>query len=370
MSFKKKILANQKKLSICIVNTHFLDKIGGSQFQCDIIAEELQKRGHNVTYIAIDGTQRSYNRNYRIVPVERDGNQIGEKISEIKPDVLYWRFNKKFFYKSVKIAAKFVGKVVFAVSNITDLQPYSASLKKPLRFHSIKKYVQKNLISRYNHIGFNYVDALTVNNKNQLSLSPITPCIYVPNAIYTEFDDFSWPRPFVLWVANIKHRKRPEIFITAAERSVRNGIDFLMMGKIEDSSYNWIEQSNRTPNNFYYLGSKKIQTVNAALRQTLFLTTTSTPEGFSNNIIQAWCQQKPVVAFEFDPGGIIQKYKLGAVAGGDIEQYIKHLDEMITNKKLREKLGKEAYEFANNHFSKKKTVDLLEELFTEILKQI
>ncbi len=366
MTFEKKILENQKKLSICIVNTHFFDKVGGSQLQCDIIAEELQKRGHNVTYIAIDGNPRSYNKNYGVVPVERDGNQIGQKISEIKPDVLYWRFNKKFFLKSVKKAAKYVGKIVFAVSNIKDLQPYSASLKKPLRLNTVKEFIQKNLVSRYNHTGFNYVDALTVNNENQLYLSPITPCIYVPNAIYTEFDNFSWPRPFILWVANIKHRKQPEIFINAAQKLSNREIDFIMIGKIEDSSYDWIERNSRVPNNFHYLGPKQIQTVNAALKQSLFLSTTSKPEGFSNNIIQAWYQQKPVVAFEFDPGGLIQKHELGMVSKGDIDLYLKHLDEMITNKKLRDKLGKEAYQFANSHFSKRKTVDLLEDLFLEI----
>ncbi|MCG2590668.1 hypothetical protein [Rhodohalobacter sulfatireducens] len=40
-------------MKIAVVNTHFVDEIGGSQLQCDLKADELEKRGYDVTYLAI-----------------------------------------------------------------------------------------------------------------------------------------------------------------------------------------------------------------------------------------------------------------------------------------------------------------------------
>jgi len=367
MSVNKSHLALDKKLTICIVNTHFQDTVGGSQLQCHIIAEELQKRGHSVTYVAIDGHSQVYNTPYTVIGVKRNGYRVGKIISGIKPDILYWRFNKKFFLKSVKTAAENVGRVVFAVSNIRDLQPYSAVLKKPFTFGSIRQFIQKNLVSRYNHFGFSYVDGLTVNNKNQLEMSPVSPSIYIPNAIYTKTAHFKWPRPYVLWVANIKDRKQPDVFVKAAANFMGKGIDFLMMGKLEDEKYNWLNNNEHVPANFHYLGTQHIDVVNGALKHSLFLATTSTPEGFSNNIIQAWFQQKPVVAFEFDPGGYINDHNLGFVSEGNMDQFMNHIEVMITNENLRKEVGRRAFKFANDHFSTEKTVNAIENLFFQIL---
>lgn len=368
MSLNGKTNSTQKKLSVVIVNTHFHDTVGGSQLQCDIIAEELHKRGHKITYLAVDGKDQTYNTPYNVVGIKRDGMLIGKRISEIKPDILYWRFNKKSFFKSIKLANSGM-KVVFAVSNIRDLQPLSARVNSPASIKNFRNYVLKNIVSLYNHLGFFYVDALTVNNENQLPLSSITPRIYVPNATNVKTETFSWPKPFVLWVANIKDRKQPGLFVKLAENFVQKDIDFLMMGKLEDHSYDWIKDQKRVPGNFHYLGPQPIEKVNGALKESLFLVTTSTPEGFSNNIIQAWLQAKPVVAYEFDPGGLIAKNDLGYVSNGNFDLFLDNAGSMIDDKELRERLGEKSLHFANKHFSTKKTADLLEELFYKILNE-
>lgn len=369
MSIIQRPSTSDEKLSICIVNTHFFDTVGGSQLQCDIIAEELQKRGHKVTYLAVDGKDKTYNTSYSVVGVKRNGGLIGKKISNIDPDILYWRFNKKFFYKSLKSSANNNMKVVFAVSNIRDLQPLSATLRSPISIQNFKNYVLKNIVSLFNHLGFFYVDALTVNNENQLDLSIKSTKIYVPNATNVKSDIFKWHKPFVLWVANIKDRKQPELFVKLARNFVHKEVDFLMMGKIEDQKYEWLQDQNKVSENFHYLGSQPIEKVNGALKESLFLVTTSTPEGFSNNIIQAWLQATPVVAYEFDPGGLIQEHELGYVSSGDFNRFSENVEKMIDDVNLRTHLGEKSLEFACDHFSTNKTIDLLENLFYNILKK-
>ena len=370
MHVNKSRSTSTKKLTICIVNTHFYDTIGGSQLQCDIIATELHNRGHNITYLAIDGKEKEYNTPYSVDSVKRDGLSIGKRISEINPDILYWRFNKKFFYKSVKSSAKDKMKIIFAVSNIRDLQLFSSRLKRPISIKNLAEYIQKNLVSLFNHLGFSYVDALTVNNENQLSLSSIEEKIYVPNATVEKTEIFNWPKSFVLWVANIKDRKRPELFVELAKKVQQKEVDFLMMGKLEDQGYSWLKDQKKIPNNFYYLGPQPIEKVNGALKECLFLVTTSTPEGFSNNIIQAWLQEKPVVAYQFDPGDLISKNVLGFVSDGNFDRFLEYVNKLIEDRELRERLGKKSLHFANNHFSSKKTADLLEEFFYKIMDDI
>ena len=53
-------------------------------------------------------------------------------------------------------------------------------------------------------------------------------------------DHFIWDKPYVVWVANIKHPKRPECFIELANRSNNMEVDFLMIGKIQDHNYDYI----------------------------------------------------------------------------------------------------------------------------------
>jgi glycosyltransferase involved in cell wall biosynthesis len=223
------------------------------------------------------------------------------------------------------------------------------------------------LLSRINHFGFRYVDALSVNNEEQIGLANIHIRRYIPNAITDKKSEFSWENPFVLWVANIKDRKRPELFIELAKRFVENKVDFLMMGTIEENRYKWIAEHKLTPSNFYYLGPKPIAEVNGALSKSLFLVATSTPEGFSNNIIQAWQQKKPVVAYEFDPGGMIEAHGIGYVTSCDFELFVKKTHELITNTSLRKKLGDKASRFASEHFSTEKTIDKIESLIKEVI---
>ena len=354
-------------MKIVIVNTHMADHLGGSQVQCDVIAEGLHARGYDVTYLAVDKkTDYSTNYRYRVEGVKRGSSSISSKIVAMKPDIVYWRFNKRYFYKCVKQISKIGAKIIFAVSNVKDLQPYSEPWPKRFTLSAIRNFIIRNLLSRYNHIGFNYVDGITVNNEEHLPLSPVLKSKYVPNAISDKRVDFSWKKPFVLWVANIKKRKRPEIFVKLAGRFESGDVDFLMVGNISDNKYEWIARRDDLPSNFHYLGPKSFNEVNGILAASHFLITTSTPEGFSNNMIQAWLQGKPVIAYEFDPGGKIEKHQLGYVAHSSFETLVEKTCLLLENESLRSLAGEKAEIFANNYFSVEKTISELEEMIMDL----
>ncbi len=354
-------------MKIVIVNTHIEDQIGGSQIQCDLIAEELYVRGHDVIYLAID-KENEYKRPYKIQPVYRASREISEKIIRLNPDIVYWRFNKKFLYKCLKNISAAGIKIIYAVSNIKDLQAYTYTWSGGINFSNLLNYLKKNALERINYEGIKFADGVTVNNEEHLRLISNSNRLYVPNAISDKKADFEWKKPFVLWVANVKNRKRPEIFVQLAEKFKDINVDFLMIGDLTDAHYGWIREQDKVPDNFYYLGTKPLEGVNGALHKSLFLVTTSTPEGFSNNIIQAWLLGKPVIALEFDPGGLIKKKKLGYVANNNMKILEEKTRRLIENEALRKEKGARAFKFAKNYFSKEKTLNRLESFMKEIAK--
>ncbi|MCC5931454.1 MAG: glycosyltransferase family 4 protein [Cyclobacteriaceae bacterium] len=353
-------------MRIVIVNTHIGDQIGGSQIQCDLIAEKLHERGHDVTYLAI-GKKNEYKRPYKIKSSNWDSTEISDNIIRLNPDILYWRFNKKFLYKSLKKVSKAGIKIIYAVSNIKDLQPYSESWNRKNSFKKTFSFLKRSLLSRINYEGIKYVDGVTVNNEEHLELVSDKKGIYVPNAISNKRVDFVWEKPFVLWVANVKTRKRPEIFIQLAKKIKDINVNFLMIGDLTGANYHWVKKPDLLPDNFFYLGAKSLEEVNGALHKSLFLVTTSTPEGFSNNIIQAWLQKKAVIAYEFDPGGLIESEKLGYVVKKNTDLLEVKTRELIENDELRKNIGIRAYEFAESYFSSDKTLNRLEDFMKEIL---
>ena len=354
-------------MRIVVVNTHMSDHIGGSQLQCDLIAEGLYSKGHEIIYLAID-KKSNYKTSYKTVGVERSSEQIANKIIELNPDIVYWRFNKRYIKKTFKKISSHGIKIIFASSNIKDLKAWSEPFPLKKTFSSLRKYFKGNLLSTYNYTGFKYVHGITVNNEEQLNLSPSKKTAYIPNAISTERRSFTWGKPYVLWVANIKKRKRPDLYVKLAEELKEMDVDFLMIGGMADRKFQWIADKDQTPPNLHYLGEVSFEEVNGAIAGSLLLAATSTPEGFSNNIIQSWLQEKPVVAYEFDPGGLIEQNKLGFVAHSDFRIFKRQIVELISNEKKRTKIGAKAKNFASEYFSTEYSVDTLEKFMLELVE--
>ncbi|MCH8535986.1 MAG: glycosyltransferase, partial [Flavobacteriaceae bacterium] len=235
------------------------------------------------------------------------------------------------------------------------------SLKKALGyFYALAK-------SRYNYGGFKYVDGLTVLNDNFLGIASVKKQLYVPNSMRTRLVEFTWNKPYIIWVANIKARKRPEICIEVAESVKDLGIDLLMVGHIQDHYYDYLKQPENTPDNLHYIGPKSVEEVNGIIRESMFLIHTCRPEGFGNNFIQAWFQAKPVVSLEFDPGGLIKKHKLGYVSNDDVVQFIDDIKLLVSDKELTLEFGKNASEYSFENHDPKINVKILETFINKIV---
>lgn len=351
-------------MNIVIVNKHRRDIKGGSELQCDLIAQELFRIGHKITYIAIQGSGE-YDSDYLVEAVSDNPGDITEAIIQASPDVIYWRYNKHQLYKTLKPLAKKKIPIVFAVSHIFDTQPWgvkSISQDKPfykrLLIQSIERFK-----SRMNHRGFRYIDGVIVNNRHFLKNLPVKRQVYIPSNVLLDSSEFEWQKPFLLWVGGAKPAKRPELFVNAA---LHTDLDCLMIGPIQKETYRWLENENQLPNNVYYLGEKSHAEVNAAIKKSMCLIHTGKPEGFPNIFMQAWSMGKQVISFEYDPDGMIQTHQLGTICGGDLEMFFSRISKIT---ELNEKESKKIRDFAAKTFNPSKNIKKLEQFLMEFAKE-
>ena len=232
-------------MRIVIINQHPSDTIGGSEIQCDIIAKKLTGFGHAVIYLAIKG-KGGYKTSYTTIPVEYNGKKIADAVIKIKPDIVYWRYNTNVFFSSAKRIKSNGIPIVFAVSHARDTVKWKKPSWKLLKKLAIKSFaynLKMVLDQRWNYQGYKYVDGVTVNNTDLINKIAVKKQAYIPNSNIKEAAAFSWKKPYVCWVANIKKRKQPEIVIDLAKELAQLGVDVLMAGKIQDQTYSYFKSS-------------------------------------------------------------------------------------------------------------------------------
>ena len=355
-------------MKIAIINRHPEDVVGGSEIQCDNLAMGLAERGHDIAFIAPHGRKgHNYNRNYRVIPVEPNGNSIAKAVVDFAPDIAYWRFNKYYFLRSLKPIADKKIPIIFAGSHISDMVWWS-SRENP--FKGIKpflKSIKQGLVNMWNHQAYKYVDGITLNNPDHMNMVPVKHQKLILDGVHLDSVPFSWPRPYVVWIANLKPHKQPEKYVNLARHFSDSGVDFLMVGDIQDPEFEWIRSEHSKLPNFHYLGRKTPQEANGIIASSLALIHTCKPEGFCNVLVQAWLMKKPTVSLAFDPGSYIKDNKLGGYAAGDWNVFTAQLDRLLKDDSERTAAGQRAYDFSVPAFSMEKTIADNENFAMEIL---
>ena len=160
--------------------------------------------------------------------------------------------------------------------------------------------------------------------------------------------------------------KNPTLYIKAAEELRDEPVDFLMIGKIQDPSYHYMEEQDQLPQNLCYLGIRDLNEINSILRNSLFLVNTCDPEGFSNNLIQAWLQEKPTISLFFDPDGFIERNEVGYFSKS-FDMMCKHIQLLVENPGLRNEMGRRAGRLARELFSPEKNTRKQEAFLKKVL---
>jgi glycosyltransferase involved in cell wall biosynthesis len=154
----------------------------------------------------------------------------------------------------------------------------------------------------------------------------------------------------VLWVANLRTLKRPELALELARQLP--GVKFTLAGGPMPGGQIYYDDvmaaAARLPN-VTMLGAVRYSDSGALFDRARIFLNTSAIEGFPNTFLQAWIRGVPVVTF-FDPDGLVQRVPLGRVASSvdDMREAIRGLLEVDADRQL---LGRRAREFATREFT-------------------
>jgi glycosyltransferase involved in cell wall biosynthesis len=166
----------------------------------------------------------------------------------------------------------------------------------------------------------------------------------------------------VVWVANLKCAKRPELFIELARRCAHvENTRFLMIGAVQDSQYASLGGETAGLGNLDFLGHRPVEEVNRLLAQAdLFVNTSRQDgEGFPNTFIQAWLNSTPVVSLDVDPDGVLAEHSIGEYCRGDFELMIEKVQSLLLDDDRRSAMGSAARSFAEAHHGPRNCAQLI-----------
>jgi len=371
-------------MKICFVlTTHFQQEKGGLEKQAELLSNYMALNGHEVHYICYnrddnfefdDRDNMNFYRIYEpfkkykglkfLMHLHKD--EIYHILDKIKPDIIYMRGNFNF---SNIISSYAKNKDIPFVSGIS-----SDDLCEIPDFFNKKTF----LIRIINHILSRKVledsTMIIAQTKHQQKLLKknfgltsvvITNGHVVPDPPFIKDDP-----PVVLWVANIKRWKQPEIFLKLAKRLIDTRCEFVYCGR-PSGDLNYQQKLERFTNklsNVTYLGEVPFHEVNNLLsKASIFINTSLPQEGFPNTFIQAWMRETPVVTLHFDPDDIIKRNKMG-YKSGDLDKMIEQVKYLLKNKDVRKRMGNNSRKYAVKHHDFKKTGKRHEKVFKKILE--
>lgn len=352
------------KKTVCIVmGGHFSSTIGGAQYQAQCIVDGLIQTGrYNVYYLTREFDPEYRPHGYEIVKIADssgirkhgyifDTRRLLKLLYKLKPDYIYQRGLKAYTGVIAKYAKRSHCKAIFHIAHDYNLMP--------LRMRGASRlYWLRWIEKRLGEYGLKNIDAVVAQTREQANLlqqnygrraSAVIPNFH-PFPSEEIVKDSSPHR--VLWVANFKPVKRPELFVRLArELAERDDIVFTMIGRPgEEERYVKLHDEIGKMTNLQYLGEKPIQEVNQHLAQSHIFVNTSRAEGFPNTFIQAWMRKVPTLSLDIDPDGVLAKQRIGYCAGS-IEELKKRVIELCDNPQRREKMGIEAQRYAFDEHS-------------------
>jgi len=339
--------------------SHWSGSKGGAELQANYIMNYLKDKDDiQVSYICRNVGQDSHQNNIYQLPKSilskyfyfADRNSILRVLNQIKPDYIYQRVLCSYTGIAAKFCKSNATRMIFHIANSPDVEPLRIKLNKFFIANVIEKHYREYGIRNSDLIvaQATYQDKLLQRHYSRqcnLIMPNISPDVYVP--IEHSVPD----KKIILWVANIKEQKGPDIFIQLAkEFSDYEDIEFHMAGKVLSRYGEEIKANAVNTANVVYHGELPLDQINRLMSEARIFVNTSKYEGFPNTFIQAWMNKTPVLSLNVDPDGIIERNGLGNLCG-DFVTLKTNLERMIQNEFDIQSIGSKCRIFALNYFS-------------------
>lgn len=339
---------------------------GGSEIQLYYLMKEFRKKDYEIHYLFESNKKISeknegvhyhllhdYTKKFSLLNFLK----VGILIKKISPDIIYQRAKSVYTGIAAFFAKLTNTKMIYSISSDTDCLKKSKNLPGYINTYFGNYGIKKA----------NLVISQTCHQKNLLKKNYNIESTIIPNGHPIPSPPFRKSKPIkIVWIANIKPLKQPEVFIKLAEKCKKLNVQFLYAGRPNRGEYQRMLLDNtKKISNLKYLGEIPFEKTNELLSESSILVNTSLVEGFSNTFIQAWMRETPVVTLYCDPDDIIKNQKIG-FHSGSFEKLVKDVVYLIENDKIRSEMGKKAREYAIKNYDiekiGKRYVDIFEEL--------
>jgi glycosyltransferase involved in cell wall biosynthesis len=337
--------------------------MGGIEYQVKLLAESLAKQDNiEVTYLSRKTGRRHLSDGYRLLKIAHgsgirrygfflDAPDLLRLLNRINPDVIYENGGCAYTGIAAYHAKRSGCQSIWHIASDNDLKGINGlSLLKPHR------YIERKML----HWGIKHAKIIVAQSDAQKRIVARIN----PNATIHLVRNFH-PDPQhngsieksnqIVWVANFKPLKQPEIFITLAERLQQRNIDVrcIMVGAPaahpEGYQHN-LEARIAKAGNLDYLGVLPVSDVNRIIAGSRLLVNTSKWEGFPNTFIQSWMRKTPVISLSCDPDHVISNHQCGVVSGS-LDNMVENVIALLGEHSRLKAMGENSYAYAMRHHS-------------------
>lgn len=335
--------------------------MGGAEIQIKYLVSYLVEKGVEVHFVFEDkGISYNNSLGINLYPLKkinlskRFGNRwffyqkrIKELLHQIQPDAIYTRFYSSWSGFAAMYSKKDNIPHVWAIASDNDLLKDDISKS----FYKVLDRIEDRIVIK----AFANATHIIVQNERQkkelqnrynrkgILLTQAAPIVQT-NEIVKEEGKIK-----VVWVANLKQLKRPELFLKIADAFTGNPeFEFIMIGRPHASYLEQIKQSQAKNENFSYLGELSNNAVNTVLLCSHILINTSDYEGFSNTFVQAWLRKVVVISMNSNPDNILTTQNIGYLLP-ETNQIEQTLIEFSNYRQILKKMGDDAFNYAREH---------------------
>ena len=363
-----------KKIAI-LYPAHYEQSSGGAEIQILYLINACKQQNWEIHYIFEDkGTDIKNKENIVLHPLCKMKNykfcgkgwflyekQILRELNAIKPDTIYTRIGSSWIGIATSYAKNH--KVKHAHALASDSSVTRKLLGKPLYplFSQIETYyINKGLV------GADVIIAQNVFQQQMLSKRYGKESILV-NQMTPSVDESCLQKKYnkikIIWVANFKELKHPELFVQLAKdlKGHSDRIEMYMCGR-STSKYNNLLQDLNHIDYLNYLGSLDQEQVFDLMNEAHILVNTSEYEGFSNTFVQAWMRKVVVVSMNSNPSDILTSQGIGFLTP-NMTNLVATIHKLIEHPEIISELGEKSYQYAlENHDLNKNMKKIIEVL--------
>jgi len=358
------------KKTLLFLGAPFSKYKGGSEYQYEVLEGVLKER-FDVYYlfrhVEKSSNPRHMTYNYRIRSKYSrynytDAFQIYRLLRDLSPDVIYKRGGNYISSVAALYAKRNNKRFIWHIALQNDVEPYRFRWDK----NCAREYIDKSILQyAINHAAVvvgqaHYQDDL-LQRQFKRSCGFILPNVHpVPPSRLRKQEDLI----HVLWIANFKPWKRPEIFVELAETLKDEPCKFIMVGRPPVRTWKGLDGKIRKMTNLEEVGELEGDQVNTLLGSSHMLINTSEYEGFPNTFIQAWMRRVVPVSLCVDPDGVLSVQRAG-VLSGSFGKLVEDVKALVRDRGLREETAERGYEYAIKKHAVENNIHRIWEIFSE-----